>query len=115
MLRRVGKEADKIKNESISHRLWSKIMVFVNVLCYNGSRRGGEYGEFVNESRKDVYGLAQIRVIPSAEKGSSRVDSLVKACTDRIVSPIRGEQKNSLYSSIEHSLDTVCWLSPRFD
>ena len=32
----------------------------------------------------DVDGLAQIRVVPLAEKGSSKVTLLVRACTDRM-------------------------------
>ena len=56
----------------------------MKVFCYNGSKGGKEYGEFVDESRKDVYGLAQIQVVPPAEIGSSKVVLLVKACTDRM-------------------------------
>ena len=56
----------------------------MKVFCYNSSKGGKEYGEFVDESRKDVYRLAQIRVVPPAEKGSSKVASLVKARTDRM-------------------------------
>ena len=48
----------------------------------NGPKRGEDYGEFVNESRKDIYGPAQIGVVPPAEKGSSELFSLVKVFTD---------------------------------
>ena len=78
------KGADEINEERAFHRLWSKIWVVAKVFCYNGSKRGEEYGEFVDESGEDVYGLAQIRVVPPAEKRSSEVVSLVKACADRM-------------------------------
>src|SRR5258706_1866015 len=78
------KGADEIKEERAFHRLRSEVWVVVKVFCYNSSKGGKEYGEFVDEGRKDVYGLAQIRVVPPAEKGSSKVLLLVKACTDRM-------------------------------
>src|SRR5258706_16018758 len=78
------KGANEIKEERAFHRLWSKVWVVAKVFCYNGSKRGEEYGEFVDESGKYVYRLAQIRVVPPAEKRSSKVVSLVKACTDRM-------------------------------
>ncbi len=56
----------------------------MKVFCYNSSKGGKEYGEFVDERWKDVYGLAQIRVVPPAEKGTSKVVSLMKARTDRM-------------------------------
>src|SRR5258706_15976371 len=83
-LRVARKGVDEIKEERASHRLRSEVWVIAKVFCYNGSKRGKEYGKFVDESRKDVHGLAQIRVVPLAEKGSSKVVSLVKACTDRM-------------------------------
>ena len=54
----------------------------MKVFCYNVSKRGEEHGKFVDESGEDVYGFAQIRVVPPAEKRSSKVVSLVKACAD---------------------------------
>ena len=84
MLRMVRKGADGIKEERAFHRLRSEVRVVVQVFCYNGSKRGEEYCEFVDESQKDVYGVAEIWVVPLAEKGSSKVVSLVKACTDRM-------------------------------
>src|SRR5258706_6055523 len=83
-LRVARKGADEIKEERAFHRLRSEVWVVAKVFCYNGSKRGKEYGKFVDETRKDVSGLAQIRVVPPAEKGSSKVVSLVKACTDRM-------------------------------
>src|SRR5258706_11709750 len=80
----VRKGADEIKEESTFHRLRSNVWVAVKVPCYNGSERGEDYGELVDESWKNVYGLAQIQVVPPAEKGTSKVVSLVKTCTDRM-------------------------------
>src|SRR5258706_8777404 len=80
-LRVARKGADEIKEE---RAFQSEVWVVVKVFCYNGSKGGKEYGKFVDESRKDVSGLGQIRVVPLAEKGSSKVVSLVKACTDRM-------------------------------
>src|SRR5258706_5887237 len=84
VLRLARKGADGIKEERAFHRLRSEAWVVVEVFCYNGSKGLKEYCEGVDESRKDVYGLVQIRVVPPAEKGSSKVVSLVKACTDRM-------------------------------
>ena len=84
VLRVARKGADKINKERAFHRLRSKIWVVAKVICYNGSKRGEEHGEFVDESGKDVYGLAQIRVVPPAEKCPSKVVSLVKICADRM-------------------------------
>ena len=66
------KGTDEIKEESAVHRLRSQVWVFTKVFCYNGSKRREYCGEFVDESRKNIYGLAQNRVIPPAEKGSSK-------------------------------------------
>src|SRR5258706_7560004 len=84
VLRLVREGADEIEEERAFHGLQSEVWVVVKVFCYNGSKGGKEYGEFVDESRKDIDGLAQIRVVPPAEKGSSKVVSLVEACTDRM-------------------------------
>ena len=82
---RVAREgSDKIKEERAFHRFWSKVWVVTKVLCYNGSKRGKEHGEFVDESGKDVFGLAQIPVVPLAEKRTSKVVSLVKVRADRM-------------------------------
>ncbi len=75
---------DEIKEERAFHRLRSKVWVLAKVFCNNGLKRGEECGEFVDESGKDVYGLAQIQVVPPAEKCSSEVVSLVKACADQM-------------------------------
>ena len=83
-LRVARKGADEINEERAFHRLQSEVWIVAKVFCYNGSKRGKEYGKFVDESRKDVHGIAQIRVVPPAEKGSSKVVSLMKACTDRM-------------------------------
>ena len=84
ILRVARKGADGIKEERPLHRLQSEVWVVAKVFCYNGSKGGKEYGKIIDESRKDVYGLAQIRDVPPAEKGSSKVVSLVKACANRM-------------------------------
>ena len=84
MVRVARKGADEIKEEGAFHRLRSKIWVVTKVFCYNGSKSGKEYGKFMDKSREDVYGLTQTWVIPPAEKGSGKVVSLVKTCTDRM-------------------------------
>ena len=53
----------------------------MKVLCDNGSKRREDYGEFVDESQKNVYGLAHIGVVPLAEECSHKVVLLVKVCT----------------------------------
>ena len=79
VLRVAGKGADEIKEERAFHRLRSKVWVVAKVSCYNCSKRWEHYGEFVDESGEDVYGLAQIRVVPPAEKSCSEVVLLMKA------------------------------------
>ena len=84
VLRVARKGADKIKEERAFHRRRGKVWVVAKVFCYNGSKRGKEDGEFVDESGKDIYGLTQIRVVPSAEKRPSKAVSFVEACADRM-------------------------------
>src|SRR5258706_11862966 len=84
VLRGARKGADEIKEERAFHRLRSKVWVIAKVLCYNCPKRWEDDGEFVDESRKDVYGLAQIWVVPLTEKSCSKVVSLMKACADRM-------------------------------
>ena len=82
VLRVSRKGADEIKEERALHRFRSKLWVIAKVFCYSGPKRGEVYGKFVDESGEDASGAAQIRVVPPAEKSSSKVVSLVKACTD---------------------------------
>src|SRR5258706_14870353 len=84
VLRVARKGTDEIKEEGAFQRLRSKFRVVTKVFCYNSSKRRKVYGEFVDKSGEDVYGLAQIRVVPPAEKSCSKVVSLVKACADRM-------------------------------
>src|SRR5258706_5753183 len=84
VLRVARKGADQIKEERAPHRLRSKVWVVAKAFCYNCSKRWKDDGEFVDEGQKDVYGVAQIRVVPLAEKRSSKVVSLVKGCADRM-------------------------------
>ena len=84
VIRVARKGADAMKEERAFHRLPSKFWVFAKVFCYNGPKWGEVYGEVVDESGEDICGLAQIWVVPPAEKGSGKVVSLVKASTDRV-------------------------------
>jgi hypothetical protein len=84
VLRVARKRADEVKEERAFHQLWSKVWVVAKVFCYNGSKRGRDHGEFVDESWEDIIGLAQILVVSLAKKGSNKVVSLVKVCTDRM-------------------------------
>ena len=84
VLREARKGADDIKEERAFHRFRSKVWVVAKVFCYNFSKRWEDGSEFVGEIRKDVYGLAQIRVVPPAEERSSKVVSIVKDCADRM-------------------------------
>ena len=84
VLRVAWKGADEIKEEGAFQRFRSKFWVVSKVFCYHGSKWGEVYGEFVDKSGKDVYRLAQIRVISPAEKSPSKLVSLVKVCADRM-------------------------------
>jgi len=50
----------------------------------NASKRGEDSGKFIDKSWKDAPTLAQIRVIPEAEKCSSKVLLIVKFLADRV-------------------------------
>ena len=54
------KGADELKEERALHRFWSWVWVATEVFCYNCSKQGENYGEFVNESRKDVMGSLEL-------------------------------------------------------
>ena len=84
VIRVVRKGAEEAKEKRAIDQPWSEVWVVMEMLCYNGSKRRDDHGEFVDESRKDVYGLAQIRVVSLAEKGSSKVVSVVKSFADRM-------------------------------
>ena len=76
--------ADKVKEESAFHRLRTQVWVVAKAIHYAGSKGGEDSGEFVDEGRKDISVLAQIRVVPPAEEGSSKPLLIMKACTDRM-------------------------------
>ncbi len=42
------------------------------MVCYDALKWGEDFGKFEDESRKDVSELAHIRIIPLAEKSSSK-------------------------------------------
>ena len=50
----------------------------------NGSKRREDYCKLVDESWKDISGLAQFWVIPPAEIHSGKLILIVKVCTDRM-------------------------------
>ena len=66
------------------HGISRQVWVFTKTLCDKASKRREDCREVVDESRKDVSGLAQIWVIPPAEKRSSQLSVFVKACADRM-------------------------------
>src|SRR5260221_2896661 len=78
------KGADEIKEERILHRLWCQVWVIAKTVCYDLSKWREYPRKFVDESWKDISRLAQVRVIPPAEKCSSKVPSVVEAFTDRM-------------------------------
>ena len=76
------KGTEEAKEKRAIDQLWSEVRVVMETLCYNGSQRGDDHGEFVDESRKDVDRFAQFWVISPAEKGSSKVVSFVESFAD---------------------------------
>ena len=70
------KIADEVKEEIVLHRLACPVWVATKASCHNVSKGGEDYGEFVDESQENGSWLAQIWVIPPAEKRSSKVLSL---------------------------------------
>src|SRR5258706_6302470 len=84
VLRVARKRADEIKKKRAFHRVRSEVWVVAKVFRYNGPKRREEYCELVDESRKNIHVVAQARVVSPAEKGTSKMVSLVKACTDRM-------------------------------
>src|SRR5258708_40199498 len=59
---------DELKEERVLHRPWRQVWVVTKTFCHEASKRGEDYGEFVDESRQDISGIAQTPVIPPAEK-----------------------------------------------
>src|SRR5258706_11838066 len=58
VLRVARKGANEVKEDRALQRLWSKFWVVVKVFCYNGSKGGKLYGEFMDKSGEDVNGFA---------------------------------------------------------
>ena len=69
---------DELKEERVVHRPRRQVWIVTKALCYNAPKWGERSCELVDESRQDISGLAQTAVIPPAEKGTSKVISLVK-------------------------------------
>ena len=82
--REATKFSDKLKEECVLHRPWRQVWVVTKTFCNEASKRGEEDCEFVDESRQDISRLAQIPVIPPAEKSAGKLTSLVKAGTNRV-------------------------------
>ena len=68
---------EEVEEKRAIHQPWSEVWVIMQMLCHNGPKSGDDHGKLVDESRKDVYGFALIWVISLAEKGSSKVVSLM--------------------------------------
>ena len=54
------------------------------MVCHHASKRGEDSGQCINECRNDICELAQMRIIPPAEEGSSEVLPVMKDFTDRM-------------------------------
>ena len=76
--------ADAVKQERTLHRLRAEVWIATKAICDDLSKRGEASSQFGDQGRKDISVLAQIRVVPSAEKCSSKLPSIMKACTDRM-------------------------------
>ena len=76
--------ADEIDEEEILHCLRCQMWVVTKPFCDNISKWGEDSGEFVDKSWKDISRLAQIHIISTAEKCSSKSIPVVKARTDRM-------------------------------
>src|SRR5258706_2639670 len=80
---RVAREAaDEVKEERIFHRSRCQIWVAAKTVCHDPSKRGEDFSEFGDESRKNVSEFAHIRVISLAEKRSSKPLTCVKIFTN---------------------------------
>jgi len=71
--------------------------VITKMFCYNGSKRRENYGEFVDESRKNISRLIQIWVISPAEKSSGEVLSIVKSFRDRMSQRRLANSRQAVY------------------
>ena len=78
------KVANEVEKKRAFHRLRTQVWIIAKTICYNGSKRGEDSGQFVDQCWKDISGPAQIRVVPSAEKCSSKLLSIMNTCTDRM-------------------------------
>ena len=78
------KVADEIKEHRSFHGLWCQIWVATETVCDDVSKGGEFFGEFEDESRKDVSDIARIRVIPLAEEPSGEPLCIVKPFTDGV-------------------------------
>ena len=75
---------DAVKQERALHGLWSEVWIVTKAICYERSKRGEDSSQFSDQGRKDILVLAQIWIVPPAEKRSCKLLSIVEACTERM-------------------------------
>ena len=78
----VRKFADEFEEERVLHRSWGKVWVVAKAFCHDTSKRGKNSRELVDESRQDIYRLAQIPIISPAEERASEIVPLMKHGTN---------------------------------
>ena len=76
------KFADKLKEERVVHRPRCQVWIVTKTFCNNAPKRGEGSCELVDESGQEISGLAQIPVVPPAEKCASKVICFVKNRTN---------------------------------
>src|SRR5258706_10958896 len=52
------KFADEVMEKRVLHRVWCYVWVVTKTFCHNASKRGKNYGKFVDECWKDISGFA---------------------------------------------------------
>ena len=77
-----SRRADKIEEVYVCHRLRCQVWFSNKSFCYNSSKSREDFGEFIDESWKDVSRLVQIRVTSLAEKRSNELILLIECFTD---------------------------------
>ena len=73
---------DKIEEVCVCHRLSCQVWFTTKLFCHNPSKGRGDFGEFIDESWKDVSRIVRIRVISLAEKRSNELILLIECFTD---------------------------------
>ena len=78
------KFADEFMEEGVVHGPWRQVWVVAKMSCDDAPKRGEGSSEFVDESRQDIPGLVQTRIVPLAEKCTGKVFSFVESGTNRV-------------------------------